>query len=280
MADFLREVAAKHKGLSRNVAFAIPVSSCITRQMRVPIMTEKELALNLPYEFRDYISQGKDKYVYDYTVLSIEKNADEVPEGINLLAVAALKETLSDFSEMFRRAGFKLKRALPQIAALQNLMAKSELAAKNCCVIDFSHMSTQLHFFANGAYDVTRTIDIGGADLTKAVASQFSIDAHMAGEYKHSDFNSSNSIEGVRRIYDLIAVEAGRALNFYRFNNPEVNIEVAYYCGGSSSIPAFMGAVASHIDIPLVSIKYIMPSYSGDDDLRALCLLAVGATIG
>lgn len=277
MTDLLKDIALRHKGLERNVAFSVPSGSCITRRMHVPIMTEKELELNLPFEFRDYITQGKDKYIYDYSVLEIEKGEEGKPESINLLAVASPKEVISDYTEMFRRAGFRLMRAMPPIACLQQLISKSEKALDNCCVIDFSHKSTQLHFFANRIYDVTRTIEIGGTDVTWAISSQFGIDEHMAGEYKHVDFNSANDIDGARQIYQSIAIEANRALNFYAFNNPDVALEAAYFCGGGSLIPALMTEVASRIDIPLASIDYVMPPYSGNMDYRVLCPLAVGA---
>ncbi len=279
MADFIRAVARKHRGLEKNVSFVVPAGSCITRHLHVPMMSEKELALNLPFEFRDYIIQGKDKYVYDYTVLSIESDESGKADGMDLLAVASPKEAIFDFTEMFKRAGFRLKKALPPIAALQNLIAQSSHREQNCCVIDFAHLATQLHFFARGTYDVSRTIEIGGIDINRALASQFGLDEHLAGEYKHTDFNSANDTETARQVYDSIAVEAARALNFYSFNNPEITMEVVYCCGGGAKGLALMDAVASQIGSPLASIVEIMPPYGGDSDERMLCPLAVGATI-
>lgn len=83
-------------------------------------MTEKELRLNLPYEFRDYISQGKDRYVYDYAMLGMRNDADGQPEGMDLLAVAAPKRSHRRlYRDVPSRRYLKLKVALPEQAAYQ-----------------------------------------------------------------------------------------------------------------------------------------------------------------
>ena len=76
MADFIKSVVRSIGGVSKDVAFVVPGSDSLFRRLSLPAMTEKELRLNLPYEFRDYISQGKDRYVYDYAMLGMRNDAD------------------------------------------------------------------------------------------------------------------------------------------------------------------------------------------------------------
>ena len=81
MADFIKSVVRSIGGVSKDVAFVVPGYDSLFRRLSLPAMTEKELRLNLPYEFRDYISQGKDRYVYDYAMLGMRNDADGQPEG-------------------------------------------------------------------------------------------------------------------------------------------------------------------------------------------------------
>ncbi len=199
---------------------------------------------------------------------------------MNLLAVACQKETLTDYTEMFKRAGFRLRLALPPLAALQNLVAQSPQTPDNFCIIDLSHRETQLHFFAHRIYDVTRTLDIGGRDITRAIAEHFGVDEHMADEYKLCNFNGAQQLESVVQVFGSIAVDASRALNFFSFNNPQIVIETAYFFGGNSLIPALVQALAAQIDIPLISIASLMPPYASPDTFHIFCPLAYGATIG
>lgn len=280
MADFIKRTARKSSGVSRNVAFVLPKVDTIVRHVVIPAMTEKQLVLNLPYEFRDYIAQGKDRYSYDYAVLRTTLGPDGVPESMDILAVAVLKQAITDYGDMFHRAGMRLRIAMPAQAAYQNLVGGNPRAMANCCLINFSHTAAKLHFFANGAYDVTRIIEIGGADIDQAIATACGVDVHVATSYKHANHEGVQTIPAVMAVYESVAVEISRALNFYAFNNPDTHIEVVYFGGGGSLLQPLMDTVASHIDIELHSIVDIMPPLQGGEDLRSLCASAVGATLG
>lgn len=279
MADFIKSLTKREGGIAKNAAFVLPTADSLVRRLSLPAMTEKELLLNLPYEFRDYISQGKDRYAYDYAVLSTQMGEDGQPETLELLAVACPKQTIADFQSMFRRAGMRLRVVLPEQAALQNLVGGNPAALANCCVVDFTHLTTKLHFFSNGSYDVARIIEIGGIDVDRAIAQERGVDDHVAANYKVADFEGAQRCEAARAVYESIAVELGRALNFYGFNNPNTTIEVAYCCGGGAQLQPLMEAVAAHTDIELRSIADIMPPVKGSDDLRLRCPAAVGATM-
>lgn len=278
MADFIKGLTKRTGGIAKNAALVLPPADCLVRRLTLPAMTEKELTLNLPYEFRDYIAQGKDRYQYDYAVLAMHEGVDGTPESMDLLAVACPRQTIDDYLNLFRRAGMNLRVALPEQAALQNLIGGNPDALANCCVIDFTHLSTKLHFFVDGCYDVVRTIEIGGTDIDRAIAQDRGVDEHIASNYKLSNFEDAQRSAAAMAVYDSIAVEIGRAINFYGFNNPDITIEAAYCCGGGSLLEPLMETVESHVDLELRSIVDIMPPVQGLDDYRMLCAAAVGAT--
>ncbi|MEG0302104.1 MAG: pilus assembly protein PilM [Gordonibacter sp.] len=280
MADFIKQTASDMGGASREVAVLLPRSLSLTRRLHIPAMTEKELEINLPYEFRDFIQQGKDKYFFDYAVLATQTDAKGIPESMDLLAVAAAKQVIEDYQEMFKRASMKLRIALPHQAALQNLMGGNSKALANCCIADFSHESTKLHFFVSGAYDVTRTIDIGSIDVDRAIAQTFGVDEHIANGYKHANFEGALTCDQAMLVYESIAVELGRALHFYGFNNPDSLIEVVYCCGGGASVEPLMNAVVAQTDVELRDIASILPEVSEDNQyIITQCPAAVGAVI-
>lgn len=278
MADFIKGVVRASGSIAKDAAFVVPANDSLVRRISVPAMTEKELELNLPYEFRDYISQGKDRYVYDYAVLGTQVDEQGIPQSMDLLAVAVMKQTVADYAEMFRRAGMKLRVALPVQAAYQNLVGGNPRALANCCIIDFAHAQTTLYFFANGTYDATRTIEMGGVDLDRAIADACGVDVHVAAGYKLANYENVLTGPASLAVYESVAVEISRALNFYGFNNPDTAVEAAYCGGGGSLVQPLVNAVAAQTDIELRAITDIMPPAQGDD-VRALCPAAVGATL-
>lgn len=280
MADLIKRAMRHIRGASKDAAFVMPKADTYVRHVVVPAMNEKQLLLNLPYEFRDYIAQGKDRYSYDYAVLRTALKVDGTPESMDLLAVASLKETVADYEDMFHRAGLRLRIAMPSQAAYQNLVGGNPRALANCCIINFSHTAAKLHFFTDGAYEVTRIIDTGGQDIDRAIADAYGVDIHVATGYKHANYEGAQTIPAAMAVYETVAVEIGRALNFYAFNNPDTPIEVVYFGGGGSLLQPLMDTVASRIDVELRSIVDIMPPLQAGEDLRALCASAVGATLG
>ncbi|MEG2261172.1 MAG: pilus assembly protein PilM, partial [Raoultibacter sp.] len=284
--------------VDKDAALLLPNSVSLTRRLSLPMMTEAELQLNLPYEFRDYITDGKDHYYYDYAVLG--SNHTVVPDPVaglaaaneaagdqtlDLLAVATRKDTLADYTSMCRRAGLKLRTALPYAAALQNIVSASGKNASvpapaNCCIIDFGNESTCLYFFTDGTYDVARVIDIGGRAVDEALAEALGIDEHTAVIYKQTNYEDAQANEVVLDVCENLAVEIGRALNFYDFNNPNASISTVYYSGGGALLEPLIPAVASHTDLPLVDIFEIMcPAQDDVADASVRCSGAVGATM-
>ena len=73
-----------------------------------PAMTEQQLRSNLPYEFRDFLTDEKSKYYCDSSMRDILRDQDGYPTEMTLLACAMLKETAERYRAMMRRAGFKL----------------------------------------------------------------------------------------------------------------------------------------------------------------------------
>lgn len=280
MADFIKAAAKRSGGMTKHAAFVIPQADCVTRRIQVPAMSVRDLEINLPYEFRDYITQGKDKFFYDYAVVGTKTLPDGTPEVMDLLAVAASKQVIGEYARMFSRAGMKLAVALPTAAALQNLVRGNASARANCCIIDFSHATTQLHFFADGAYDVSRVIEIGMVDFDRALGDLHGLDAHAASGYRQAGLRDEKDVEAIRGVCESIAVEVGRALNFYGFNNPETTIDTVYTCGGGSMVEPLVAKVAEYIDLEQRSIAEIMPPAAENVALACRCPAAVGATMG
>ena len=69
MGSLLRE-GMKENGIHcRRSALVVPDPDAYMRRLRMPLMTEKQLAVNLPYEFHDVITDNKDHYLCDYAMI-------------------------------------------------------------------------------------------------------------------------------------------------------------------------------------------------------------------
>jgi type IV pilus assembly protein PilM len=178
MGDFIKE-QLDEKGIRiRQCAVALPSDQCYIRHVRMPQMTIKQLMLNIPYEFHEFITEDMNGYLYDYAVLSKEE------KELDLLLVAAKKKLLDDYKEMFRRAKLKLVSIVPEELAYSRIMRRKAKSGpepdqkKDYVILDLGHSALQVHFFQKGIYEVTRQLEPGCSAVLKLLSDSTGADTH------------------------------------------------------------------------------------------------------
>ncbi len=297
MSGIIKEAVRKHKISSKNCVFALHSNDVYTRRIAIPAMTVEELNLNLPFEFKDYIADDKDKYNFDYAVLGTKRDAAGVPVEMDILAAAAPVELIDACDRMLRRAGLKLRAAAPDIMAYANIIAEHEkrqglgsevvpaasptdrLVSRDYCFVDIGHSGTKVYLFPQGRYEVTRMVEFGMGRLAVAVADYYSVDLGMAKTYLATDYEGAQHIQPCLDMYDRLGVEIARIVSFFNFNYPQSQLDALHYCGRGAGVAPLMDALRSHVSINLVDISAVMPpSYVPPESLRD-CSAAVGVAL-
>ena len=278
MSAVLSEAMDKHHISGHGCAVILPASLAFCRRVTVPMMTPEQLALNLPFDFRDYITAEKDKYCYDYAVLDIIKSEAGEPEQLDLLAAATLKSTISDYEDMVRRARLKLTVAATEEFAYANLIRQHEasgMAEAEYCFIDLGHSATRIYIYTSYRFEVLRILDVGGANIDEAIAETVNADTMIARTYKESNLNGAQELDACKQVYQRIGTEIMRAINFYRYNNRSSGLTACYLCGGGTQNPFLVQALRENLNLELREIGTLMPT--GRDNL-ALFPAAFGMT--
>ena len=341
MADFLKELA-KQNGIPRAAAAVVlPDSLVFTRNVSVPLMTESQLAYNLPYEFKDYLTHEKSDYFFDYavqervvvepeepayipeqpgtgqgagqgafqpfqpayqqgqgaqgfgqgaaagtfgtqaaagtfgtqaapaaqTTQTAQRAENEQPQAqeLKLFACATLKETIAQYRGMFHRAGFKLKIAIPEEAAYAAILrARIESGAQQAtstdtCFVDIGFNAIRMLFYQGDSFYSRRIINLGTKDVVLAIADARNVDAHMAYEYLRSNYEDVVNAPAALDLYQRMAVEIMKAINFYNYNNREQMLERIYLCGGGAGIAPLQTAIDNHIEAHIRSAEELLP---------------------
>ena len=282
MSGFLREMKRKCRVPGRDAALILPEQAAFFRQIVLPAMTEAQLAINLPYEFRDYISHEKDKYFYDYAVLRRVDDEDGKPKELELAAAAVLKETIGEYRDMLRRANLRLKIAVPPIVAWSNLLrvrdaGRTEGPEPEYCLLDIGHTQTRLHLFHGRRMEMTKTIDYGCSLLDAAIAESEDVDQYLARTYKETNYENVQGLENCVQVYNALGIEVMKALNFHAYEHRDNHLTTVYYCGGGACIAPLIEAIGRAIALPLVSIASLLPPMDADGDDALLCAAAIGA---
>lgn len=215
MADFLRQTAKSNGIPLTHAALVLPSTEVFTRELVMPAMTEQQLLYNLPYEFRDYLTEEKNKYFFDYSMREVLRDESGQPTEMNLLACATLKSTVESYRAMLRRAGFRLRVLTPSecaySAVLQAYYRRTQQEGRDLCVVNLGHSATFLYIYRGGHFASRREIEVGMSDLEHLVADQCSVDVHVAHEYVRQNYNHVLESEQARELYGRIAVEVVKA---------------------------------------------------------------------
>ena len=277
MADLLRQLA-KENNLPRSAQAAVilPAPLVFTRITELPPMTEGQLTYNLPFEFKDYLNQEKSRYYFDYAVQGTEKDESGETTGLRLFACATLKKTVEDYRAMFYRAGYKLKLALPEEAAFGNLAAlhaKNAPGDEDLCIVDIGHKGIRMFIYRDGHFRTHRAVDLGLWDLEQQLASERGVDPHMAHTHLLTDYESALTQDSTLELFNRMAVEIMKAVNFYNYNNREQSLRSVYLCGGGAAIAPLRENVSRVTDLELKDIGTLIP---GDVETPWLFARAAG----
>lgn len=283
MAEFIKETVKTNKIAARDVAVAIPKDRVFSKRVTMPIMTKEQLKINLPFEFHDYITDDKDRYVYDYAVIDKLTDEDGNITEMELLAVAAEKELVENYRAMFRRAGMKLSIIAPEFSALRNIIKdyceRQDISGqKDFAIVDLGHNSIEMHFFDKGEYEITRVMEMGMREIDEYIAESMDVDIHVANMYKESDKDGVLESPECVEIYNRMAVEVMRVMNFYDFNHPENNIDTIYCCGGGAMIPALLSAISENTSMGVTEINELLETEYEDGSFALEGVLALGIT--
>ena len=284
MGELIRNTMKENGIRCSDAAVALPNETVFIRSVTMPRMTVDQLNYNLPFEFRDYITDELKDYVYDYAMVSEPAPKGEEGEEDNsmeLMAVAAPLSLIEETREYLHKAGLKLVKAAPTVSCYQALIracgGADKGAEKEYCILDLGYQAIRMYMFRGDKHMVTRVLEIGLSSLDQVIADAYSVDVHLAHTYLLTNYEDCLNKDYCQNAYGNITVELMRALNFYRFSNPDSHLEDIWICGGGAVIEPLRQSITENMDLRIHTAGELLPGGAMDDDYAFL--QAIGITM-
>ena len=283
MTDFLKELKKEYHLPKGDCGVVIPDELTVCRKLTLPAMTEKQLEVNLPFEFSDYISGEPQKYVYDYAMQEMVYDEDGKAKEMILTGAVMSKESVLSYVNIFKNAGFRLRTLIPQEIALTNVMRQAVAEGraekdKEYCIVSLGHRATQVYIYKGDEQLVLRTIHVGNSIIDNVISEHENVDNYVARTYKNKNYHGILEKDYSREAFGTVAVEVMKVINFYRFNNRDSQLEEMYFTGGGSNITELCNSIANANDLAGKPITQLLPDYvSSETDLSAT--LAIGVLL-
>ena len=297
MGELIRDAMKDNNIRCHDAALVLPNESVFIRNVTMPQMTAAQLEYNLPFEFRDYISDETKNYIFDYAMISAsdgDESQEQAADGsentdesgnpsktMEILAVAVQREIIEESRSILRKAGLKLAKAAPTISCyiglIRNEMRAHPEEVKEYCILDLGYHEIRMFMFKEDRHIASRILEMGLSNLDERIADAYNVDVHLAHTYLLTNHDNCQTGQACMSAYANIAVELMRALNFYRFSNPDTQLSDIWLCGGGAAIEPLRSAIADQLDMQIHLPESLIPGGEEIEDCFKL-IQAIGIT--
>lgn len=150
----------------------------------------------------------------------------------------------------------------PLNAVSSGSIAATEEKRKDYAVLSLEYSRDRLHFFSNGAYEITRNLGITEKQICEVIAQDEGVDIHIAQLMLDRNQNHVLEQEQVSDLLQSVATEVMRVMNFYNYNNPRNTIDAIYYYGREVD-SAFLERIQSMTELPIRPLTDLLEESSG-----------------
>ena len=169
---------------------------------------------------------------------------------------------MSELRQTLRKAGMKMSKAAPAecafISLIRDYEARTGEKDAEYCILDLGFRAIRMYMFHGPRHETTRVLDIGLSSLNDIIAEAKNVDPYLAHTYLLNNFEDCQNQDFCRAAYDNIAVELMRALNFYRFSNPNSQLSSVWLSGGGAEIQALRDSIAETLDLEIHSAEEML----------------------
>jgi type IV pilus assembly protein PilM len=299
-AALLKKIWQKARMSTNKTVAGLPVSAVFSSVITVPKGNDKEIAEAVRNQARKLIPVPLEEMVTDHKVIGAGTGAkpgsvpgalsgvgpsaaaaDKVAKAtdskdkkddaktVQVLLTGASKAMVQKYVTVFKLAGLDLVSIETEAFALiRSLIGKDRATTM---IVDMGAVRTNIVIVDGGVPYVARSLDMGGATLTKAMAKALSMDA-MAAEHMKCDIKSISSVypgDGLPRMFETaiapMVTELRYSMNLYLGQSEGFgagkSVEKIILTGGSAALPALAPYFAKQLGIK---------SYVGDPWARVV----------
>jgi len=252
----LKHILKEAQVTTDKVLTGLPSFTVFSSIISLPNMSKKELMSAVKWEAKKFVPMPVEEMILDWEIIKDhevtedegtkdgkkEKAAKEkeksAQKDMKVLLTAAPRNLVERYVDIFKGADLELVSLETQAFALERSLIGRDKAP--IMIVDIGATATDIMVFIDGIPLVTRSLDIGGNNITQTISRSMNISDDRAEQFKR-DFGLSslnNSASRVPKTIEFvisnIVNEIKYVLNLYQNQGNSKPIEKIILCGGSS----------------------------------------------
>jgi type IV pilus assembly protein PilM len=274
-ADLLRKMLKKSKVMTMKAVGGLPVASVFSSVVTVPkSKKDDDIREAARWQAKKLIPVPLEEMTLDFKIIDLndkkkkgsKKDAatdKDEKKNVQVLITGAANAMIQKYMSVFSKAGLELASLETETFALIRSLIGKDLSTT--MIVDIGSVRTNIIIVENGIPYVTRSVDMGGTTLTKAMGKALNLGMKEAEEIK-CDIKGVQSLypgDGLPKIFESamtpMVTELQYSINLYSGqidgDEPDRKVEKIILTGGTAALPALADYFSEQLN---------MKSYLGD----------------
>jgi type IV pilus assembly protein PilM len=185
MAQSIKKATQEAGIKTKQINIALAENQVYTKVVDMPALSDRELASAIYWEAEQYIPIPIANITLVWNVLDRPKKFKS-NERMKVLMVGAPTALVDKYKKIIGMAGFSLNAMETEILATIRALTWSLNPASfpTTMIVNIGAVSTSLAIVKNGILDFTYGMQLGGAAINRAIATDFGLTQQQAEEYK------------------------------------------------------------------------------------------------
>lgn len=259
IAGSIAEIVSSLKLSGSRVYYALPGHSVFVRFIKLPPIDDGDISQLVKFEAQQHIPFPLDEVVWSYHMLpdsGFEKEA---------VLIAIKNDLLNEIDASVVGAGLKTAGVDSAPSALYNAFRSSYPDLMEASLlIDIGSKTSNLVYIENGKF-FTRSIAMGGASITSAIAREYGISfaeaenlkiskglvALTGGHTSSMDEETSRLASTIRNAITRLVSEIPRTTNHYRSQFGGSAPQHIFLCGGGATLAYTKEFIQERLQVPV-----------------------------
>lgn len=241
IADGIKELAKKAQIASSDTVSAIPSFSTFATVIEMPYISNEDLARSIQFEAKKYVPIPLEEVVLDWSIVGVidgKTSQGGKPSTVEVFLAAVPKDETVRYQNIMKNSGLKLKALELENSALIRALLGNDLSPT--VIVNIGGRSTSIIIVNRGYERVSHNYEIGGFEITRAIAQSLNVSLEKAEELKRkfglkkTEENIIN--ESMISLIDMMVFETKKTILNYEESKKEKIYNIVLI-GGLTNMP-------------------------------------------
>ncbi len=237
----------------KEVAVSVSGHSVIVKKIKVPQMKKAELREGIAWEAEQYIPYSIEDVNLDFQILGRTGPGES---GMDVLLVAAKKDTVNDYLAVISSAGLKAAVIDVDVFALENAFEISQETSPDevVALVNIGAAVTNINVLQGGVSEFTRDSALAGNRYTESLRKSLGLSYEQAEDLKMGKPVDGHDLAEATPVIEMVNAELGgeirRSLDFFRSSTQTDTIHRMVLSGGCARLPGLSSYLSKALGLP------------------------------